>query len=190
MSTGIDPQLSLKLEQLSGTPFASVRDEPWHMILAGPLMVGLHRTACACGASALLRTYHAGTVALLRPDADDEAATIDRRQLGTSDAVDLAMRFAQSPCWVHGGPLRLRSLRAAPPVHVRETIAQAVDAMGVQLAPHRRLDCAGGRSVLADTCPSCGSALDDPCSGSPDLLIVVVDEHGADMRPVAMVCCL
>lgn len=182
-------RLTLTAGDLAGTSFASVRTQPWLMVLLGPLMVGLHRCECPCGQVSLARQYLAGTAALLAQDSCDDAARVARQALGSADSLELATRVMESPCWVTGGPLAIRSPRTAVAAHVRESLGAATESLALPLAPHRRV-VVDAAEVVGSVCPTCGEPVAPPSEGRPVVLAVVTDRHGADMRPVPMVACL
>ncbi|WP_454912715.1 hypothetical protein [Variovorax gossypii] len=182
-------RLTLTAGDLAGTPFESVRTQPWLMVLLGPLMVGLHRCECSCGQVSLARQYLAGTAALIAQDSSGDAARVARQALGAADSLELATHVMESPCWVTGGPLAIRSPRTAVAAHVRESMNTAAESLSLPLAPHRRL-VVDAAQVVGSVCPACGEPVVPPTVGRPVVLAVATDQHGADMRPVPMVACL
>lgn len=171
---------SVILQEVNNTPFASVREKPWAMILFGPIHIGLTTAFCEhCEADSLTRTYHAGRISLIAEDCPENEAS--NKAVLTSDPCELALSLLAAPCIVTGGPLLVREIRVHPPEHVKEFLKRASPLLFLPMAPQRLI-----AKVLRSVCPNCGQPL--PIRNvQPRFSTPILDGDGMfDVTPIAV----
>jgi hypothetical protein len=171
----------IQLQDLDGSAFSTARRAPWAMVALGPVYVGLHRSTChQCDEESLVRTYGADKVALLHEDSTEQSAL--RQELGRADAIALALKAIESPCWVTSGPLQIKGQATPPAAFVREFSKRVSTTLFLPMAQHKLF-----QGLLGSVCPSCQAEL-GPQRRPNELTLAVTDTRGDfDMQPMPAV---
>lgn len=171
----------ISLQDLEGSAYSSARRVSWAMVFLGPVYVGLHRSTCRqCDEDSLARTYGADKVALLHEDLPEHAGL--RSELGRADAIALALKTIDSPCWVTGGPLQIKGQATPPAAFVREFSKRVSTKLFLPMAQHKLV-----QGLLGSVCPSCHAELGPQCRPN-ELSLAVTDTRGDfDMQPMPAV---
>lgn len=172
---------AILVQEIHGSSFATARQKPWAMIMFGPIHIGLTSAFCQhCESDSFVRSYHAGTVALLHEDVPERSNDI--KSLMESDAAELSLSILSAPCLVTGTPLIIKELKVHPPAHVKKFLKRISPLLFMPMAPQKL-----SGNVLRSICPNCSAQLLDT-GNQPEFSSPVLDEDGMfDLTPIASI---